>query len=182
MSNSDSSSPHNGDSNPNGKDPQQRDSHFKIDIDPKIGEKFQEGLQSGVDVIQGLFSGFVKSIQDAMGPDMVKNMSAGQWLLQVAASLDEINDAWRAGHSTPTGKSGELACYIERLEEEIQGSRVANQLATLRERLRNAIAALDHASPDSQSSSLRMLSDTVGYIQATAKSAMPVQIGDKKTT
>ena len=155
-------------------------SPFRIEIDPQSREKLQEGLEGGVNMIQSLFTGFVKSIQDAMGPDMLKNLSAGQWLVQVAASLEEICDAWRAGQPTPAGKSGELACYIERLEEEIQGSRVANQLSALRERLSNAIAALDHASPESQSSSLRSLSDTVGYIQATAKSAMPVQVGDKK--
>jgi hypothetical protein len=173
--------PHNESPFPS-EDPKQhkREGEFKIDIDPKIGEKLQEGLQGGVDVIQSLFSGFVKSIQDAMGPDMLKNISAGQWLLQVAASIDEVCDAWRSGQPTPAGKSGELACYIERLEEEIQGSRVANQLAALRERLSNAIAALDQLSPESQSSSLRLLSDTVGYIQATAKSAMPVSMGDKK--
>ncbi len=137
MSNTDSSPPLNSDSIPNGKDSEKREGHFKIDIDPKIGEKLQEGLHSGVDVIQGLFSGFVKSIQDAMGPDMLKNLSAGQWLLQVAASLEEICDAWRSGQPTPAGKAGELACYVERLEEEIQGSRVANQLVPLRERLQH---------------------------------------------
>ena len=153
---------------------------FRIEIDPQSREKLQEGLEGGVNMIQSLFTGFVKSIQDAMGPDMLKNLSAGQWLVQVATSLEEVCEAWRAGQPTPSGKSGELACYIERLDEEIQGSRVANQLAALRERLSNAIAAVDQASPDAQPNSLRLLSDTVGYIQATAKSAMPVQMGEKK--
>ena len=153
---------------------------FRIDIDPKVVEKMQEGLQGGVDMIQRLFTGFVKSLQDAMGPDMLKNISAGQWLQQVAVSLEEVCDAWRAGQPTPAGKSGELACFVERLEEEIQGSRVANQLAALRERLVKAIAALEQASPESQSSSLRLLSETVGYFQATARSALPVSVGDTK--
>lgn len=178
MSNEDPASPQKNESNPKMEGESKND--FRIDIDPKVGEKIQEGLQGGVDMIQSLFTGFVKSIQDAVGPEMLKNVSAGQWLLQVAASLNEVCDSWRAGQATLAGKSCELACYIERLEEEIQGSRVANQLAALQERLSNAIAALDQASPESQSSSLRLLSDTVGYIQATAKSAMPVQMGEKK--
>jgi hypothetical protein len=178
MSSQDPVSPDKSDPNPKMEGASKND--FRIDIDPKVGEKIQEGLQGGVDMIQSLFTGFVKSIQDAMGPDMLKNVSAGQWLLQVASSLDEVCDAWRVGQPTPAGKTGELACYVERLEEEIQGSRVANQLTALRDRLNSAIAALDQASPESQSSSLRLLSDTVGYIQATAKSAMPVSMGDKK--
>ncbi len=147
---------------------------FKIDIDPKIGEKLQEGLQGGVDVLQGLFSGFVKSIQDAMGPEMMRNLEASQWLGQVAASLDEVAVAWRAGAPTPSGKSGELSCYAERLAEEIRGSRVEGQADSLRNWLELAKSAIER--DDSQS---RSVADAAGYFSATAKSAMPVQVGGK---
>jgi hypothetical protein len=83
MSNEDSVSLSRDDASP--KTNGSRTSDFHIDIDPKVGEKIKEGIQGGVDVIQSLFTGFVKSIQDAMGPDMLKNISSGQWLLQVAA-------------------------------------------------------------------------------------------------
>lgn len=151
-----------------------KSAEFKIDIDPKIGDKIQEGLQGGVDVLQGLFSGFVKSIQEAMGPEMMRNLAASQWLGQVAASLDEVAAAWRTGAPTPPGKSGELSCYAERLPEEVKGSRVEGQTDALRNWLELAKNAIER--DDTQS---RSVADAAGYFNAAAKSAMPVQLGGK---
>lgn len=142
---------------------------FKIDVDPKIGETIQGGIQTGVEALGQFLSGFVKSIQDSLGPDLVRNMSASQWLAQVAASLDEVATAWQAGQPTPSGKLGELSCYLERLDEEIAHSRVESQKDALRERLSQAMAAVESEQVQAQS----MLSNAAGYFRAAAKSAMP---------
>ena len=156
---------------PNGK----KNGEFKFQIDPKIGESLQGGLQGGFEAIGQLLTGFVQSIKDAVGPELMRNLSAGQWLATVAASLEEIASAWQVGQPTPSGKSGELACFLERLAEEVQGSRVEGQEAALRERLAQALAMIE-----SDQSDARIVSKAAGYFQAAAKSAMPMQVGEKK--
>lgn len=147
---------------------------FKFQIDPKAGAAIQEGLQGGVDAIQQLFSGFVKSIQDAMGPEMLRNISAGQWLAQVAACLESVASAWRAGEPAPADKAGELACYLERLAGEIHDSRVEDQLPALQDRLDKVLQAIDRGEID-----LRGAAHAAGYFQAAAKSALPLQFKNK---
>ena len=148
-------------------------SEFKIEIDPKIGEAFQGGLQGGVDALGQLFTGLMKSITNAVGPELVRNVSASQWLEQVATSLDEVAAAWRSDQATPVGKSGELTCYLDRIAEEVAGSRVESQLAALRDRLTQVLALVDNEQRD-----LKIVTNVAGYFHASAKSAMPNQSGN----
>jgi hypothetical protein len=153
----------------------QKNGEFKFDINSKVNEKLQEGLQGGVDALQNFFTGFVKSIQTAIGPEVMRSLSASQWLGQVAASLEEVAAAWRADSPTPPGKSGELSCYAERVIEEVKGSRVEGQSEALCEWLEIAMQAIDRE--DTQS---RSVADAAGYFNAAAKSAMPLQLNGNR--
>ena len=143
-----------------------KNAEFKIDIDPKLGQS----LQGGVDAIQQLFAGFVNTIKESVGPDMLKNLSTAAWLTQVADSLEQVNSAQQAGEPIPESKSGEIACYLERLDAELKGSRVEGQANSLRDRLARVQTGLEQQQLDR-----RTLGDAIGFFQAAAKSVVPIQ-------
>jgi hypothetical protein len=143
-----------------------KNAEFKIDIDPKLGQS----LQGGVDAIQQLFAGFVNTIKESVGPDMLKNLSTAAWLTQVADSLEQIMTAQQAGEPIPESKSGEIACYLERLDAELKGSRVEGQSNSLRDRLVRVQTGLEQQQLDR-----RALGDAIGFFQAAAKSVVPIQ-------
>ncbi len=84
--------------------------------------------------------------------------------------LEQIMTAQQARETIPESKSGEVACYLERLDAELKGSRVEGQANSLRERLTRVQTGLEQQQLDR-----RALGDAIGFFQAAAKSVVPIQ-------
>jgi hypothetical protein len=141
---------------------------FHIEINPKVGQSLQEGLQVGFDAIGQLLNGFVSSIKDSVAPDVMKNIATGQWLSQVANCLEEIATASNQGQPTAPSKAGELSFYLEQLEFQLEGSRVQNMTPSLKDRLERVLKSVENNELDA-----RTLQSTIGFFQAASKSSLP---------
>lgn len=139
---------------------------FKIDA--KIGDAFQGGM----DALQKAFAGFVDMAKKAVSPEVMRNLEAGQWLGQVAACVDEAAAGLRESAKLPSGKAGELACHLERLDVELKSSKFEGQQAELRRRLESVVQGLDRAAETSGLNVIeaKKLAEVAGYFHAASKS------------
>ena len=125
-----------------------------------------KGLQVGLDAIQKVFAGLVTAVKNAIGPEMLRMLEAGNFLSQVGTCLDETAAALRESGTCPPEKLGELACLRERLAVELKGSKFEGQTTALRERLEMAGQA-------ATAGDARSLAVVAGYFHAAAKTAAP---------
>lgn len=155
---------------------QKQEVNFQFDGDGvKLDGDVGEAIGKGVDALKSLIGGFAQMAQDMIGPEGMKTLQAAQWLSQVAASIQQTADGLRDSDKVPLGKSGEIACFLERLEAELQGSKFETQQPSFRTRLETCseiverTAESDHAA---SSSDLKQLNDAVGYFHAAAATAV----------
>ncbi len=136
-------------------------------FDGKLGDSFQAGMGA----LQQVFEGFAKMAQNAVGPEMVKNLQAGGWLGSVADCLDVI--AASTGSGVPGSQVGELECYVEQLESELTGTRFAPQIGSFRNRL-DSVSTITARALQSGGGISRedgqILAAAAGYFRASAKS------------
>jgi hypothetical protein len=151
----------------------------KKTVEFKFDGNVGNSLQAGFGALQQVFEGFAKMAQNAIGPELVKNLQAGGWLGSVADTLDAI--AASNGSGVPGAQAGELACYIERLESELTGSKFAPQLGSFRNRLESAAAATERAMQSGGGISredAQIVAAAAGYFRASAKSVISIGGGN----
>lgn len=142
-------------------------------VEFKFDGNLGNSLQSGLGALQQVFEGFAKMAQNAVGPDLVKNLQAGSWLGNVADCLDAI--ATSNGSGVPGNQVGELACYSERLDAELTTSRFASQIPSFKLRLEAATAVTERAMQSGGEISredARTVAAAAGYFRASAKSVI----------
>jgi hypothetical protein len=156
-----------------GDTPEKKPLDFKIEIDPKLGDS----VQGGLDAIQKVFAGFVQTIKDTIGPETLRNLEAGNWLEQLAVCLDQIAVGLRDIGAVPPDKAGELAFYLEQWESAVQGSKFESQQAALRQRLDGVRQAVERVPEGNAAQEAKVLTEAAGYFHAAAKTAVPLQFG-----
>ena len=124
-------------------------------------------LGDGLAAIQQVFAGLADAAKNAVGPELLKNFQAGQWLGRVATCLDQTAAQLRTEVPSVAGKLGELAAYRERLGGELEGSKFAPEVTALAERLDSALSAARDRNPD-------VVAEAGGYFRAAANSAGPI--------
>ncbi len=156
----------------NSGDESKKDSEQEINIsfDGDVGD----ALGKGMEALKTVLGGFAGMVQDAIGPEGIRNLEASQWLTQVASCMDEIAAGLRDNGVVPSGKAGEVACFLDRIEEETKGSKFESQLASLRQKLEDVSNTIKRASgSDSAAVSeqdINGLADSAGYFNAAAAS------------
>lgn len=143
---------------------------FKIDIDPRIGES----LQGGMDALGKVFGGLVGAIKDAVGPELMRSMEVASWLGQLASCLDDMASGLKSNNELPAESSGQFAFYVEQFSSSLDGSRLASQKASLQLQLENARQAVASAVSDPDASA-GALAQASGYFKAAAASLVPIQ-------
>lgn len=142
-------------------------------VEFRFDEQFKGSLESGLGALQQVFAGFAKMAQNVAGTEVVRNLTAGTWLGSVADCLEAI-----ASSGTVSGaQAGELACHVERLSEELAGSKFAGQAASISSRLNAAVAVIESASKSDgriAAADLQSVATTAGYFRAAAKSVISV--------
>lgn len=143
-----------------------------LEFDMKEGIELGETLEAGMGAIKGVLGGFLNMAQDLIGPEGMKNLEAARWLSHVAASLDDLANSLADDSLVPVGKAGELECFIERVDDELEGSKFATQTASFKSRLREAAAIAnewDSNAPDeTRNRQLEQLNNSVGFFRAAA--------------
>ena len=156
--------------NSNGDGPANPKPELKFSFEKDLGG----ALQGGMEAIKKLFEGFATMAQGLVGPEAVRNFEAGQWLERVAICLDETAALLREASQVTPEKTGELTCFLERVEEELKGSKFASQQSALHQRLQNIH---DQISTPGDSVPFRVqatqVAEAAGYFHAAAKSAIP---------
>ena len=150
---------------------------FKIDIDPKIGES----LQGGMDAIGKVFGGLVGAIKDAVGPELMRSMEVAGWLGQLASCLDDMANGLKTNSEVPAEASGQFAFYVEQFDSSLDGSKLESQKASLKQQLEKAEQAVASAVTDPDASAAA-LAQASGYFKAAAASLVPIQGKDEQST
>lgn len=123
---------------------------------------FAGALDKGMAALQNAFEGIVNAAKKAIGPELLRNAEAAAWLGGVATCLE----ATAAAPTTAlAGKSGELACHLERLDAELNGSKFEGQKASFRQRLEAVVAAIGSGGAASAKAQ-----EAAGYFRAAASS------------
>lgn len=141
-------------------------------------EDFGKALETGLAAIQNLFDGIVTAAKKAVGPEMLRNFEAANWIGRVATCLEETAAAFRDAPTALAGKSGELACHLERLDAEVKASKFESQQSALRQRLDGVVQAIA-AGPSAAAS--QKTAEAAGYFRAAANSVGPVPTGNGDT-
>ena len=165
---------------PSDKNSNNAEEQIHITPDGDVGE----ALEKGMDALKSVFGGIVDMVQDTIGPDGMKNLGAAQWLTQVASSLEEAATGLRDG-AVPSGKAGEISCFVDRLEDELKGSKFESQMSTLRDRLQKALQAIERVSGTESpisSGDVDMVADAAGYFTAAASSVTPAGGSENATS
>jgi hypothetical protein len=143
-----------------------------LEFDMKEGVELGETLEAGLGAIKGVLGGFFNMAQELLGPEGMKNLEAARWLAHVAASLDDLATSLADDSLVPVGKAGELTCFLERVDDELDGSKFATQAASIEARLKEAAAIAndwDRAAPaESRNVQLERINNSVGYLRAAA--------------
>ena len=143
---------------------------FKIDIDPKIGES----LQGGMDAIGKVFGGLVGAIKDAVGPELMRSMEVAGWLGQLASCLDDMANGLNSNSEVPAEASGQFTFYVEQFDSALDGSKLESQKPSLQQQLQKAQQAVASAGSDPDESAAA-LAQASGYFKAAAASLVPIQ-------
>lgn len=149
---------------------------FKFEFDSKTGD----GLQKGMEALQQVFGGFVKSIKDAMGPEVIRNLEAAQWLGQLAECLEQIATGLKASGEVPSESAGQLEFLADQWDGALVGSKLESNQESLRKRLESAQQAILQTTPDTASRQAELIAQTAGYFQAAAKSVLPLSTGGEQ--
>ncbi len=136
------------------------------------------GFQAGLDVLGKALAGIVQAAKDAIGPELLRNLAAGQLFQQIATCLDEAAKAIEQSGTCPPQNRGQLMCYLERLEAEIKGSKFEAQGVALQGRLEKTVGLL---SDSNAPSAAKQIAEIAGYFHAAASSAAPVSAGGPVT-
>ena len=147
---------------------------IKIDIDPKIGES----LQGGMDAIGKVFGGLVGVIKDAVGPELMKGIEVSGWLSKLAKCLESIATGLRSDGTVPSEAAGQLSFFTDQFDEALAGSKLETQQDALKAQLQTAHDAIAAAGDDQQSSA-DAVSKAAGYFKAAAASCVPVPKGNE---
>ena len=137
---------------------------INIPVDGDVGD----ALEKGMDALKSVFGGIVDMVQDTIGPDGMKNLGAGQWLTQVSTSLEEAAKSLRDG-AVSAGKAGELSCFLDRIEEELTGSKFESQLPSMLQKLQTALTVVQ-SGDSSDLAGIDAVADAAGYFSAAASS------------
>lgn len=62
------------------------DQEFNFSFDGDVGD----ALGQGMDALKSVLGGIVDAVQDAIGPEGMRNLEAAQWLTQVATWLESV--------------------------------------------------------------------------------------------
>ena len=149
---------------------------FKFEFDPKTGD----GLQKGMEALQQVFGGFVKSIKDAIGPEMMRNLEAAQWLGQLAECLEQIATGLKESGEVPSESAGQLEFFVDQWDSALQGSKLESNQESLRKRLESAQQAIVQTTPDTASRQAAVIAQAAGYFHAAARSVVPVSTGGEQ--
>ena len=155
------------------------------DSQPEVNFSFDQSagdaIGKGLDALKDVFAGFAGMAQQMAGSDEMRNLQAGQWLAQVASSIEEVCTGIRDDNAVPAGKSGEMTCFLERLETEVKGSKAEDQLESLQQRLKKTSQLMNRLNKKNtlpSESELQTLQETLGYFRATAVSINPSGAAD----
>jgi hypothetical protein len=148
---------------------------FKIKFDSQAGD----GLQKGLEALQQVFGGFVQSIKDAVGPEMMRNFEAAQWLGQLGDCLDQIATGLRDAGKVPPEAAGQLAFFVDQWDSGLRGSKLEPNRAALRTRLESAEQAIQQATAENAAQQAAVVAQSAGYFHAAAKSVLPLPTGGK---
>ncbi|MCP4787317.1 MAG: hypothetical protein GY903_14010 [Fuerstiella sp.] len=145
-----------------------------------------DALGKGMDALKSVLGGFAGMVQDAIGPEGMRNLEASQWLTQVASCMEEVAAGLRDSGAVPAGKAGEVSCFLDRIEEETKGSKFESQLSSLRQKLEDASQTIQRASGSGSAAvseqDISGLTDSAGYFNAAAASvALAGGIGGSDT-
>lgn len=149
-------------------------SEFKIDIDPKVGES----LQGGLDALGNVFGGLIGAIRDAVGPELMRNMEVAGWVGQVATCLEQIAASLKEDGNVSAEVSGQLSFFVDQFDSSLEGSKLESQQVALKQYLLNAQQAVENADRDAVSA----VAQAAGYFKAAAASCVPIQPNENSTT
>ena len=145
-----------------------------------FNEQFGKSFEAGLGALQQVFAGFVKMAQNAVGPELVRNIQAASWLGSVAECLDAVANAGQLTNH----QVGEIDSFLERCQAELNDSRFASQIPSFQSRL-SAVAALAArtAGPAEKLSAedIRSVASAAGYFRASAGAVMSFT-ADRSTT
>lgn len=136
------------------------------------------GLQSGLEVLGKALASIVQAAKDAIGPELMRNLAAGQLFHQIAASLDEAAAGIEQNGTCPPAPRGQLNLYLDRLAMEIKGSKFEGQGIALQGRLEKVLGLLSDANSPSAANAVK---EVAGYFHAAATSAAPPTGGEPVT-
>ncbi|MBP85804.1 MAG: hypothetical protein CMJ64_03665 [Planctomycetaceae bacterium] len=163
---------------PDGETNEKNQPEINFSFDGDVGD----AIGKGVDSLKSLLGGIVDAVQEAMGPEMIQNLAAAQWLSQVAACLESAATGLREQGSVPFGTAGELTCFQERAEAELKGSKFKAQLPQMQQRLKGALDLVEQCSANADAApsdlDIRKVADNAGYFKAAAASAVPISPSD----
>jgi hypothetical protein len=143
---------------------------FQIEIDPKLGDPLQDGLN----VLSKVFGGLVQTIKDAVGHEFMRGMELANWLEQLATCLEQIARSLRETGEVPAERAGELAFFVDQWDNQFQGVKLVSEPA-LRQRLDKARQALDQSTAANAKQQAAVVLEVAGYFRAAAKTALPHQ-------
>lgn len=89
---------------------------FQIEIDPKLGDPLEDGLN----MLSKVFGGLVQTIKDAVGPEFMRGMELDNWLEQLATCLEQIARSLRETGEVPAERAGELAFFVDQWDNQFQ--------------------------------------------------------------
>ena len=160
-------------SEPNNDDqPEQKPLDLKFDIDPKVGES----LQGGLDALGQVFGGLVGAIKDAVGPEVMKGIEVAGWLEQLTTCLESIAAGLRSDGIVPADAVGQLTFFAEQFDSAIAGSKLEAQKELLTAKLRMAQQVIDGVNND-PTAAAETVTRVAGYFKAAAASCVPVPKG-----
>lgn len=143
---------------------------FNFSFDGDAGDALGQGMEA----LKSVLGGIVGAVKEAIGPEGIRNLEASQWLTQAASCLEAVATGLREQGKVPAGKAGELTCFLERVRDEVKGSKFESQLSSLRQRLEDALQLVERSGGAEGSAvseqDINRLSDSAGYFNAAAAS------------
>ena len=155
------------------KDPQETKEPFQFNWSASADDKSGDGLQSGLAAFGKMLEGLVK-MAGGVGAETIRNGLAASWLDGVATSLEDAVKTTLDTRKPPSGRSGEVACFLDRVEAELKETKYESQTAGFRQQLQDASELLKRLHVPAETTTfdadIGKLSDVAGYFRGAAGS------------
>ena len=152
--------------------PTQDERQFRVNIDPRV----EESLQGGLDAVGKVFDGLVGAIKEAVGPELMRNMETANCLGQLATCLEAMAEGLNETGTIPAAAAGRFAFFVGQFDGALEGSKLAAQETVFRQQLNQTQQAVANANGD-PTGTATVLAKAAGYFKAAAASCLPLPHG-----